>query len=486
MAIDFSKWLVDPLAVKCILVDSRARIDGVETVMKLSSKVYVEPDGDFNYLPVLDGGSVTLIERLTLDGSSSVSFGDIEVHNIGGELDEWLNYVWVNRRIEISVGDITWARTDFLTIFDGVIEDIGFKSSTSIAIKLRNKLERLNMAVSETELGGTTANQDELLPYVFGEVFNITPLFIDNATLKFKVNNGPIEDIIEVRDNGVPVSFTKQLSVGEFTLNRQPFGRVTCSVQGLKDGTTFLKTVPSIIKYLVLNLGDNDNQFEASEVDDAAFTASESETPQPVGIYLSQRENLLDVCEQLARSVGSQMVINREGKLQLIKVTLPLSGTPFDITTNDILEDTLTPTEKLEVIASYKIGYCKNWTIQENLETGIPQNHKSLYAKEWLNKISKDSTVKSQYRLTNVPQQNDTYLLKGTDALAEANRILNIYKSPRFIFEFEGGPRLIQLYIGDHVRITYPRFGLSSGKNGIVMGMSINWTDLTVKMEILV
>lgn len=482
MTIDLEAWLDDSSAVRIILVEVGVNVLGSETVLYLSSGIFDDPSNIYD--PIVNAESITMEERIDIGSNSSSTFGDIELFNYGGEIDGWIDYVWVNRRISVYLGDASWNRADFITIFDGIVEDIGFKDGNTINIKLRNKLERLNYPIYETKLGGTTVNAQEIVPICFGECFNVSPLLIDPATLRYKVHSGAIEDIIEVRDNGVPVSFTKFLSLGEFVLLQQPFGKVTASVQGDKPGGVWNKTVSKIIQRIATDFG-GPAKFTGSDLDTVQLASFDSANAQPIGVYTQDRENTLTICEQIADSIGAQMIMTRTGQMQLKRIAFPPAGTPFEIKEADIVEGSLTISDKLEVAASFSVGVCKNYTIQENLETGIPDEHKSLFGRDFQVLTSTNSATSTLYRLTSIPKVKESYLLTESDGLNEAIRMKDLFSVPRYQYEMRGTPRLIQLTLGDTVRITHPRYNLNDGVLGIVTGLSINWSDLSVRLEIL-
>lgn len=156
--------------------------------------------------------------------------------------------MWANRQVKIFVGDPRWPRDDFYNIFTGVISDITTSSQTSLNLVLLNKLDRLNNPISEKTLGslypkvgepggfagnenrpvGAVQNRDSILPLCFGECFNVTPLHISSALtggtqdhLTYMVHDGPIQEILEVRDNGIPITaYTADLTKGIFTLDK--------------------------------------------------------------------------------------------------------------------------------------------------------------------------------------------------------------------------------------------------------------------------
>lgn len=236
----FTAWLKDSTAVRCVLVEVDVKLSGGSLVTRyLSNTGYVtsatDTPANTNYSPVVSGG-VKFTESVSLDGTFSLSYGDVELCNTLGDLDTWLNDYWTNRRIKIFIGDKTWIRDDFYQIFDGIVTGVDTRKRDTINLKLSDKLQRLNNPVTETKLAGSTANADKLIPLCFGECHNVEPLLVDPATHEYQVHNGAIEDIIEVRDNGVPVSVTKFLTTGKFRLASTPAGVITASVQGYVAG----------------------------------------------------------------------------------------------------------------------------------------------------------------------------------------------------------------------------------------------------------
>ena len=481
----FTDWLSDGSAARCILVEPVTRVGGTETTRYLSTRAFFDSAANRLYEPIIVGNSVRIVERLSLDGESTLNFGDIEIHNLDGSLDSWLDDIWVNRDVAAYVGDVTWDRADFRPIFVGVTEDIDSKDNTTLNIKIRDKLARLNTPVTDQTLGGSTANKNELIPLCFGECHNVSPLLTNPATLEYQVHNDQIERIIEMRSNGAPATTSNTLATGKFTPDVNPQGtKVTVSVQGDKPSGTWLRTTKQIIERLVTDFGEVNSRFAAGDLDSANLSAFDAANPQTIGVYLNRRENVKQLCDDIANSVGAQMAMSRIGKLQLHKIDLPPPGTPTQITTADIIDDTIAIAERPPVVAAVKVGYAKNWSVQDSLDTGIPQEHKDLFAKEWLTTTSEDATTKTNYRLDAEPEQIDTFLLTESDASAEATRRLNLFKTPRHVITFSGTPSLIELQLGDAVTITHPRFGLSGGKTGMVIGMSVDWQNLLVDVEV--
>ena len=501
---EFDAWISNPKAVKCTLLEVQVYDGTQEKTLYLSSSNYGTGPGDTpantQYLPVLQT-SVQFTENLSIEGEASISYGDISINNYNGELDYLLNYVWTGRSIKIFMGDVTHTRDNFTVIFDGIVSDISSSSISSINIQLRDKLQKVNNSIYDVPLGayGTkgsaNTNKDEVKPLVFGEVTNITPLLIDSVLSEYMVHDGPIERIIEVRDNGVPVSFTPNNATGTFKLVNIPVGIVTCSVQGDSKSldssgnlvSAYKNTVAKLIQRILTAYGNSDSLVSVQELDLDNFNTFDAGHQQPVGVYVSSRENVINVCNNLARSVGAQLVATRSGKFKLLKIATPVAGTTT-ITSDSIIKDSLAISQKVPVQSSVKLGYCYNYTIQEGVLTVIPEEHKAFYAKDWLVKTVSDEDAKILYKQTADPVQKDTYIVTdiGGFVTDEATRLLDLYKVQRYVYSLRCTPSFINIELGKMITLKHHRFGLSAGKYGQVISVGVDWNSGFVTLEVLV
>lgn len=540
-------WLESPSSIRIVLIVATAYIvtsgqdmitgqtltAGQEKDFYFSTTGYVTTDGII-FNPVV-AGTVGFQESISEEGSVSMSFGDIELHNLNGELDSFLDstkYIWSNRPIKIYWGDPGWKyslsainSTNYLTIFDGVIDDIDSRSNRTVNFRVRDKLERLNSPISENKLGtwgvwqANQQNTDTMRPLVLGEVFNITPLLIDPATLQYMfsssyplqstgiANNGSSELLIEIRDNGVPIyrydsetltGAIVDLSTSTFKLTKTPAGTITCSVQGMKktitlsgagtgvlDNARYTNSIPNTIAVITTQFGKDSTKLSISELDLTTFAAFDQTAE--IGLLVDGSQNVLTVCQELAGSLGGQLIMSRTGLLRLIQFGVPLSNiSTISITVNDILYDTLSISRRLGVKAATKLAYAKNYTVQQNLLTDIPSQHKSSFETEWLTVIIANSSIKNNYKLDEIPGEKQTALISYSDAYQECQRLTNYFDEQRVVYSFTGGPKLLSLVLGQGVTITHPRFGLNSGKSGQVIRLAPNWTKQEVEVEVIV
>ena len=510
-------WLEDDKSNPTILAVLGVYTGGSESTVYLSNRGYSYNGIQF---PAIINGNIGLTERIDVkNGGSDISFDDLEIINSDGYYDSWLNssiYVWKNRTIKIYLCDRNWTATDVndlisqsRLVFSGVIDDIDSKNRNTINFKVRTKLEFLNGPITETKLGtygtwaGGQTNQDSILPIVFGEVCNMEPLAVDPSQLEYKFNGGTTQELVEIRDNGVPIyndtttsGAAVNLTTGTFKLNQRPAGTITCSVLGttksinLTTGvadTTYRNNIANIIATIVTQYGKPETRLTTSDLDLPNLAAFAAANTQRVGYLVNSTTNIMEVCSELAASIGAQIVFSSAGKLQLIRSGSGITPTDVStITDSDILLNSLSVSMRYDVVSSTKLGYCKNHTVQTGLLTGIPEAHKDLFAKDYLTVTANDAgNIKTTYKLTSDPEQINTCLLVTSEAQAEANRRNTMFSTSRTVYKFTGTKKLLGLFLGQSVTITHNRFNLSA-TSAQVISLSPNWVDMTVEVEVLV
>lgn len=482
----FQAWLQSPTARRTVLFDIGVRVAGAETVRHVSTRPYTVADGSVAYEAIVSDGAPFTEQLAVQNGNASMSFGDIELDNTDGARDAWPFDVWRNRPVRARVGDVAWPIEDFRDVLIGVVDDIAPKGRDKLALKLRDVLQRLNSPVSEEVLGGVTPNANVLVPIALGEVHNITPLLVNPGELAFQCHLGVSERNIEVRANGLPVDVMTDLSTSTFILDvNNASAVITASWQGDSTGG-YTNTVAGVVKRLATRYGKASTRFTDADIDLANFAAFEAAHPDPIGLYVKDRINVITALQQVAASLGAQAVPSRLGKLRLLRVELPPVGMPREVYPQNMVEKSLAPVARTDVVAAVKLGYDKNWTVQDNLQTALPPEHIALFAQEWITTTQADSTVQDSYRLDTEPVQTDTLLKTTEDAEAEAARQLALWSVPHTIYEFEGFAEMLTLELGQAIRVHHPRYGMSDGVLGQVVALSPSWQTARTKVRFIV
>jgi hypothetical protein len=680
----FTAWLDDPAALRCMLLEVTIGANGTGTPVSryLSNKAFVSSATDTPastaYLPLIKGG-FQFSRSIDISGDVSLSFGDISLDNTDQSLDSWLDDYWVNRPFTILIGDPTWNRADFRQVFKGLTLGIDCKDRLTINIQVSDITQRLNTPISSTLLGGTTALANNLIPLTFGEAHNVSPLSTNAATNEYQVHNGNIEGIIEVRDNGVPVSFSSTPGTGKFTLTNQPYGTVTASVQGAQipanfiestddftnatkfstsdatlstsavsgpysgtsvcsvipntssvahyfqhvaftglnaggnytssvfvkagnsakaefqiignsgaqlslvldlvagtivlasntaystgggliqsygavaagngwyriwhagsidttstqttvrvipyspsggsvwvgDGSTvaayvagfqfeqgtfptsywngdqalgvpvYRNTVAELIRLLVTNFGDTSKQFAISELDIPTFVKFDCLYRQPIGVYMTSKTNVLDLCNQIASSIGARVSVNSSNQLTLVRLDLSQSAPGTTVIPANMVEHSLQVDSLPAVVAAVNLGYCRNWTVQSSVAGGLDQTSTQMFAQEWLNAIQVDNSAATNYNLSTTATQTDSLLIVGADAFTEALRRLNMFNVQRKVLKYTGFYSLLFENLGSPQSLVNCRY-VSSGKVGQIVGITVDFASSKIDFQILI
>jgi hypothetical protein len=494
-------WLNTPGHIKCILADITEVGNFVNANVSnffLSNVAYFGDNQNYN--AAITGG-LSFSESLNVDGQASLSFGSLEIVNTNGVHDSYLtSYIWNKRPIKVYLGDPSWPKTDFVLIFDGLVQDITAPSENTLSFTLFDKLQRLNDPISERTLKNLPAQYSEntlsnILPLLFGEAFNIQPLLVDKGGATgsgqtYMIHDGAIAGVIEVRDNGVPIAVTENSGSGTFTLLTRPFGTITCSAQGR---TPYTNTVAGIITELVTNYGSEVNKFALSEVSFGDFTNTNA-----VGFYTNDRANILDACNQLAKSVHANLIcpsivvtgdVVSNSSLRLVEIKAP-AGTPkYTLSDDNMILNSLSIQQMFPVKANIKLGYCKNYTVQTTVSGGV--NPQSRFDELYLPAIRENLSKQLLYRDSGTVSEEETLLLVTNQAEAEAEKRLELWQKQRYVVTADYLPHLIFAQLGDIVRIKSARFGLTTqelpnGTLGMVYSVTRNWTTGIVSIGVLV
>jgi hypothetical protein len=594
-------WLDSPNR-KCILADI-GYYSTTEKTMYLSTLTYY--DGNIEYLPIIVGG-ISFAESLSTDLTVSINYGTIELENTGGAYDSFLQYIWKRRNINLYIGDPSWPKSDFTLIFSGLVENLVSSGESSLQLTLVDKLESLNEAITTKTSKNLTGNytiknspEEKLLPVLFGEVFNLSPMLVDNGInyddgpwtgTIININNtvginigdsitatdssgsdgagvlyggtpiscivsnildnnkimytvtggtrprpgnitnltiagivyapitgkginisyvkgtgGPVykitdgisspylDEIIEARDKAAPIEInTSRLSVGEFMLKYNLYGTITCSARSFPVADC---TVPKIISHIVKNYGTN----KLTDADLELNSISPDKLDYTVGIYVTERTNILEVCNELAKSINcglyySPITISNtgevtSGKLRLVELKVPSTSVgAVELNDSLMLEGTLQITESFQVKPSIKLGYCKNYTTQQSQDLALALNptHGNVYKDQYWYVEVKDSDIINLYSDTGEVKEELTHLLVTSEAQLEAMSRLDLWKIPRHLITATYLPHLIFTQLGDIVTIKSNRFGLSNGKPGLVYSISRDWITGFIEIGVLI
>lgn len=479
----YAAWLDDPTAQRVTLYRLGCISGGASVTRYLSNRAYGGGSAATPYLAII-AKDLEISQSISIDGGAKLSAGDVEIHNVSGEYDSWRADVWANQPALVYVGDVRWPESDFRQQAACVVADIKEAGDRKlIAFEFRDIMQRLNAPVSEAKMANGV-----LYPVALGEVPNMTPKY-DSVSGKWYYHCAAAEGLIEPRTDGKRRSpdVTDDAANGRMTFNAAVGpGTLTCSVQGDKTGGIYRNTIASLVQLLATSYGKASTRMTTGDIDTANFAAFDSANPQPVGLGILDRTNVIDACAQLAASKGAQVVPSMLGKLRLIQYAIPTSAT-LNIPRSMQVQKSLTPVARSKVQAAVQIGFCKNYTVEANLQTSIPDAHKQMYAQEWqLYTTPVDTATQAAYSLFADPVTEETCLLSLADATTEGARRLAIKKVPHTTYRMELLPSGLLVQLGEARNLFSDRFLLTNGVPGLVTSLSTNFGTYRTIAEITI
>lgn len=482
----FRAWLGADNKVRAVLIEAKAYSGGVEVTRYLSNVPFISRPSDTPANVAYEDAlkSVPAFQSRLNEifmGFTVPAWGDAEIINESGVRDSWLDDAWDGRGLKMLIGDPSWPRNDFRTILDGVCADIYAKDRTALALKLRDKSWMLNVPAQATLMGGTTANKDQPQPICCGQCYNVEPVLEDAAAHRYRVADGAIEDITDVRDNGLTVAYTKDLANGRFTLNAAPAGRIAADVKGAKPGGVYHVKCADIVQYLVTT----HTQLTAADIDAASFAAFNVTCPQTLGVYIRQRENLIPVVDALVSSIGGFWTFSRQGLLQLGRLEEP-SGTPvIELTEDDVSENGIQLTRRDIPVDTVRLGYRHNSTVQrDGLAGAVSESSRADFGAEYLVAAATNAGIVATHKLALKPDLIGTLIVEAADAGTEVTRRAALYGEIRKTFLVNCYMLPLRLNLGQVIKLTHSRFGFAGGQLAVVVGIAEKVTGNRAQVEL--
>lgn len=483
-------------------------VDAGQVTLRFADRDYVGAPDDANQANVYYEGRAQLpllMDRqapIYPEGDSRVQrqFGAIELINSDGVLDPIVQSYGIDgRQVVVKFGPYFDVYSNFTTIADCVAvqwqggEDI-------VRLPLRDRTYSLDQPAQSTlYLGtggseGTSEINGKPKPMCYGDVSNITPVLVDPVNLTYQVHDGAISAVSSVYDRGYGITldtsvgasgdcadyaaliaasigagqFATCLAEGFFRLGSSPDGVITADVLGDAGGG-----YTNSIDQIALRILEDRAGLSSIYIDSASFVGMAS-ISGPMGIYVSQNEapTSADLISSLVKSVAGWWGARRSGRIGAGRISDPSSRTVNQyLDEYDIIE--IVPEEKPIIRWRHRIAYNPNWTVQrgEDLAAGVTDARK-----QFLTEQSRVVTAEDGNLLTSNLSAEDapiiqTYLRDSTDAQVIANLMQSLYGVPRSIFRVIVKRIGYRIDLGSIIRVTYPRHGLSTGKNFVCVGI---------------
>ena len=444
-----------------------------------------------------------MFDKLTTYGSVSSGTGEVELANPDGALDEMaIGYSFNGHEILAYVGNddakvfptdwqlIQRCRGEAVTV-NGNLLTVAIADKMKLLDKplLQNKYIGNNVLPAGVE-GIAQDLKDKRKPRVYGKVLNVSPYYVNTARLIFQVSDKPCS-VTGVYDRGVTLTsggsyaaFADlqndglQPSAGQykvysgaegvyFRLGSVPAGTITC------DAETAEKRCGELLKTTALDMGVAAGDISASDV------ATLNTIAYPCGLFAFDDITGLAAMNTIASALGAYFTFDRFGVLRMSRLSPPSGSPVYSVLAHRISALSLVRTADTDngiPAWSVTVKYGRNYTTQNDLANTAAQARAAFAAEEWRTVKAENASVKTVY-VDSPEVEIETSLINEADAQAEATRYLSLL-SFRTVFEvtvqLQNPTDVAAVSIGDVISVTYPRYGLDSGRLFVVIGLVYN------------
>jgi len=448
---------------------------------------------------VIDPGSIgkAAYSDGATGGATKLETGEIVLANIDGALDYLLDYGFDGQPVVIRTNNgvtVTDYPTDWTAVLSATIESVE-STVDKFVFRLRDKQWMLTKPVCDQVYAGTNSLPSGLegiaddikgqrKPKVFGQVVGINPPWVNTSRLIYEV--GICNSVDAVYDRGLALTvgavYTDQTDMetnapaagafrawpagGYFRLGSSATGQITADVTaGASAGA---RTTAQILEDLALAAG-----LTTGEISGADVTALDAANADVVGIWLQDDTDYVSAMDQIASGIGAYYGFDSTGVLRMGRLAAPTGAAALTINDYDVLGLERRPARDNGVPAwRFTLYHSKNFTpLTGDIAGAVTDVRRAYIAQEWRSTTAADATIKDKHLLA---QEMEAYglLVSATAADTEAARRLALYDERRDILDVTIPLEVLgSVKLMDVVKVIYPRFGCTSGKDFRLIGI---------------
>ena len=477
-----------------------------------------------------------------LSGGLIRSFGEVELDNADGGLDDVLTYWYVDGREVVikaagkdSSGNIR-SYGSFGRVFIGTAGQWTFEGDGNIVkLRLESLSRRLRRKIGTTAYEGTGTDEgtEDLdgvsKPQTYGICYNVSPQLIDPTIRTYQAHDDFIEDVLAVYDSGIALEedgrystyeklTERELDAGTFAISRteghimlgaDPVGQVTMDVEGDRtanrrpdaedwsdgtrwsDGTGWSKTFASLpvqgVAQAIWRILEERAGFTSEQINESAFYRFDKAQPAQIGYHVpaGDTNTIEQHIAELARSAGAAVGVDQYNHVTLVRVEAPSDNSPYDLNDTNIVRGGVSRVTLPYGSPWYqwRVGYLPNWTVQteSQLAATVSLSRKSKLKRPYLVTVASDTDVQTAFPAARVIEHR-TYFNELEDAQAERERLAALYSVDRMMLSVEVRTFLFRIELGETARVTYDRFGLDAGRFFTVLEVEENLTEHTTRL----
>jgi hypothetical protein len=400
---------------------------------------------------------------------------------------------------------------DRVTIASGTAADLAQAGPGELSLRVHDRAEDLRdtlLVVSRYAGTGGFEGGVELQgrprPLVFGRVFNAPTVPVDPANLWFDVNDGQVEAIEAVRDNGVALtasgsnppasgSYYADLSNGRVRLGDDPVGQVTVDVKGAAPSGAWKDDLGDVVRHVVTAIG---GLTDPGDLDTATFTAIATDRPGVIGYATGSDEiSVADFLDQVVGGQGAAWYFDRLDRFALAAVKAATASAETDAAIAATVTDYHIAARSLRrrpvgippstINAQYRIaGVVQD---ADGLADSVGPDDRAAYSTPFLVANPSDTAQIAAIATAHLrarPLDVATYLYAAADAVDVADDLLDLLDGLAF-YTGRTDRGFGTIGLNAEVWLAHGDYGLAAGAAARVAGYRLDMSGLQT-LEVLV
>lgn len=442
---------------------------------------------------------------------SRSGYGEITLNNADSALDYLADYAVDGRQLRLLAGIDGAAYSSFVVLLRGTA--LGFAwEKNRVSIRLRDRQAELDKALQSTRYAGTnslpnglegTASdiKGQVKPWLFGQVFNISPPLVNTSRLIWQIHDGTLNSVDAVYDAGVALTagaaYTSQsdmetnapaagqyrawLAGGYIRLGSSPAGQIT--VDATQGASAAARYPGQAVNAIALKAGLTSGEISSGDV-----SALDSAAPYALGVWIGDETTAASALDAVALSCGAWWTFDSTGALRFGQLTAPTGAAVLSLTSAEVIEIERIATGDAAGLPPKKIliGHARNYTPQADGLAGSVTAARRAWLKEAFRYATAESSAIAARFLLAPDVTLNTPIVNAADAQTEADRLNTLRATRRDTVRATVRLPLAQaaaVTLGQRVDVKTAKLGYAAGRAFRVIGLV---RDLRIgKLELL-
>ncbi|WP_404462891.1 hypothetical protein LG331_09025 [Vreelandella aquamarina] len=443
----YDNWLADLSASRIVLAELHhsGGVEYVATAPFISRPTDQAPNRAYNDILVKAVDISTRIDGL-------VGFGQVEIKD-DGEVTHWVAYAWQGHPIKLLLGGPDWPLDDFRLLAQGRNGGISDARRGVLSFVMEDESSVLDDPIDTGELPDDAGP----VPLALGSVYNAPAYLLTPDPYAFKASYLPVT-ALSPKDNGNPVTHTKQLAAGAFVLANALVGTLTVDIE--EQHNTPALVCEWVADYYGVPLGS---------IELPSYT---------VGLYYNGEVTGRQILEELCEGLGAYWFLDQLGRLE-VRQHQAATAPEITLVSDEIKRDGIRLAETQPPWRGLTLRFRRNYSPLSTVAGSIDETQPSEAARlrnEW--RESRATQDVSAYPLA-VRAERNSVIQNASHAATERDRLLALRSVRREVWALE--TYLPPARVGMAIAVDHPRL---TGRMGRVISNSLSPTRGVNNLEV--